>query len=269
MSSKSPPSPPAWELARLADLALAIAIASPIVTRIHHWPTSRGLEDFWDAVRQLRLGWQRQLTDSPSMSPALIAEVVVAELPIRVWSTVLLASRDAIHRDEISQIVLNAFEGLAPIRQAVYQQLLDPCYADDPQIRTLDTVRRRCERWIDLLAGPSALAGDVWNFVMDPRRARDFGEESLGDDNAPTAAAVEKLATAGLRMAFMGNLPGGGVCISDFEPLARAIQNELPPHLAVQIDRISPRGKLIAPPASADPRNSPERVVRPHDPPNP
>lgn len=239
----SPPAP--WALSRVADLAFVASLAGPTVARISNWPTARGLESFWECVRQLRLGWQRRLFESTGAGQwpsELIAEILVAELPIRVWATVLLCGREATHRDDLHQIVKHAVSGLEPVRRRVYQLLMDAPDPADRHFRAIEGLRRRCDRWLDLLAGPAALSGDVWDFVSDPRRARDFGEEALGDDESPTSAAVEKLATAGLRMAFMTELPGGGWCVSDLEPLARAIQSELPPHLAAEIDQLSPSG---------------------------
>lgn len=216
------------------------------MARTSGWPSARGLESYWECVRQLRLGWQQRLPDPldrVALPCDVLAEILVAELPIRVWSTVLLCGRDATHRDDLHPIVKHAFDSLEPVRRQVYRLLLnsDP-EPDDRQVRAIDGLRRRCDRWIDLLAGPAALSADVWDFVSEPRRARDFGEEALGDDESPTSIAVEKLATAGLRMAFMVDLPGGGRSVSDFEPLARSIQAELPPHLAAEIDRLSPSG---------------------------
>ncbi len=246
MSPQESAPPIRWALPRVADLAFVASLAGPTMARTSGWPSARGLESFWECVRQLRLGWQHKLPDpkhKDTLPYDVLAEILVAELPIRVWSTVLLCGRDATHRDDLHQIVKHSFDGLEPVRRQVYRLLLncdpDP---DDQSFQAIDGLRRRCDRWIDLLAGPAALSADVWDFVSDPRRARDFGEEALGDDESPTAVAVEKLATAGLRMAFMTNLPGGGRCASDFEPLARAIQAELPPHLAAEIDRLSPFG---------------------------
>lgn len=260
-------SPPVrWTLSRVADLAFVASLAGPTVARISNWPTARGLETFWECVRQLRLGWQQRLSESTGgteLPCEVLAEILVAELPIRVWATVLLSGRDATHRDDLHQIVKNAVAGLEPVRRRVYQLLLNTPNPTDPHFRAIDGLRRRCDRWLDLLAGPAALSADVWDFVSDPRRARDFGEESLGDDESPTSAAVEKLATAGLRMAFMTELPGGGRCASDLEPLARAIQAELPPHLAAEIDRLSPFGPKelrIAAADSDEPVDADDRV---------
>lgn len=238
-------SPSPWALSRVADLAFVASLAAPTVARTSGWPSSRGLERFWEAVRQLRLGWQQKLPETPgpgALPCEVLAEILVTELPIRVWATVLLCGRDATHRDDLHQIVKHAVAGLEHVRRRMYRQLLNAPDPSDPRCRAVESLRRRCDRWIDLLAGPAALSADVWDFVCDPRRARDFAEEALGDDESPTSAAVEKLATAGLRMAFLADLPGGGQSISDLEPLARAIQVELPPHLAAEIDRLSPTG---------------------------
>lgn len=259
-------SPPIrWALPRVADLAFVASLAGPTMARTSGWPSTRGLESYWECMRQLRLGWQQRLPD-PKIKGALpcdvLAEILVAELPIRVWSTILLCGRDATHRDDLSQIVKHAFDSLEPIRRQIYRLLLNyNPEPDDRSYRAIDGLRRRCDRWIDLLAGPAALSADVWDFVSDPRRARDFGEEALGDDESPTSAAVEKLATAGLRMAFMAELPGGGHCVSDFEPLARAIQAELPPHLAAEIDLLSPFGSAGSWTASTDlpPPSAPDK----------
>lgn len=256
MSPQESTPPIRWALPRVADLAFVASLAGPTMARTTGWPSARGLESFWECVRQLRLDWQQKLPDPKDKCPLpydVLAEMLVAELPIRVWSTVLLCGRDATHRDDLHQIVKHAFDGLEPVRRQVYRLLLncdpDP---DDQSFQAIDGLRRRCDRWIDLLAGPAALSADVWDFVSDPRRARDFGEEALGDDESPTSVAVEKLATAGLRMAFLADLPGGGRCVSDFEPLARAIQTELPPHLAAEIDRLSPLGSAGSWTASTD-----------------
>lgn len=131
-------------------------------------------------------------------------QLLLTEMLTRTWGAVLTAcdlQRDQRHSRQIARSVLNTHQ---QCRVSVLRLLVHADSLPIERIAELDRLRRRIERWTDLLVGPYvARFGDKLDpFAFDPRRARDFGEEQFESRFQTTSQPSWSFLLAGLRSAF-------------------------------------------------------------------
>jgi len=167
-----------------------------------YWQHSQGVLRRW----RVMLDDRANLADS-AVRPRLLsvaADVLVSELLTRVWGAVLTASdlqRRERHSEPIARSVLAAHQ---QCRVSVMRLLMNSFVLPREKLAELDRLRRRVERWTDLLLGPLvARYGDaIKEFAFDHRRASEFGHEQFVARFRTTAPPTWSFLLAGLRSAF-------------------------------------------------------------------
>ncbi|MBC8116131.1 MAG: hypothetical protein H7062_17230 [Candidatus Saccharimonas sp.] len=198
-------------------------------------PSSNSLRDFWQQTRELQKHWTSRLdawsaeTD-PELSQLaeLSIQLFTSELLTRVWSTVLLGIDQQTGRDDLSRIARNAVSGLLQVRHGVMSRLLQQPDSLSKHVAEIERMRRRCDRWADLLIGNLAGSRELFEFAFEVERARDFATESMDYDPSTGPHPVEHLVAAGLRMAFLGQLPETPLTEPAFLRLVQSILGALP-----------------------------------------
>lgn len=172
------------------------------------------LHAYWKSSQTRLKCWFAGLRTTPSRGTAtlplyhrrqmvcLSREILVAELLTRVWSSVLLA-RDVFHgHDECQQLARHVFLGQMEARQEVLRMLEYPNRLPARQAVVVDRLRRRVERWTDVLVGPLVRKYDVTDFVFDVERARDFGTTQPPAALSTMNLAMSQLTLVGLSHAI-------------------------------------------------------------------
>lgn len=175
----------------LAELAALVAIHSPVIVqgagRVPHgaseqyWTASKCRLDRWGRVlRKLTAAAgepQRPATLTwPRVRPVL-EEILVAELLTRLW-TAAAAAYDAAHGDQdLEPIARNILSGHLDARRRLLGLLADGRAIALPEAVKLNHLRRRVERWNDMLLAHLARQTDITEFAFEPDRARDFAED--------------------------------------------------------------------------------------------
>ena len=152
-----------------------------------------GIEDYWVASKCRLDRWGRAMrrigASAGANTPAderadwpflrgVLEEVLTGEILTRTWAAVLTAhdrTRDGHHSEPIARSVLIAH---LEARHRVLTLLVRGGALGLAWGVRLNRLRRRCERWTDMLIG--YLIGvdpDVAEFAVDPDRARDFSED--------------------------------------------------------------------------------------------
>ncbi len=134
----------------------------------------------------------------------IASDLLIGELLTRVAGAVLTACdrRQRLRRAEpIARNVLTVHQ---QCRASVLRLLLHSTCLPADQLAELDRLRRRVERWTDVLIGPlvAHYGNELADFAFDPRRARDFGEEQSLARFGSTARPAWSFLLAGLRSAF-------------------------------------------------------------------
>ena len=198
-------------------------------------PSPNSLRDFWQQTRELQKHWTAQLDAwsaeadlELSQLTELSTQLFASELLSRVWSTVLLGIDQQTGRDDLSRVVRNAVSGLLQVRHGVMSRLLQQPESLSKHVAEIERMRRRCDRWTDLLIGNLAGSRDLFEFAFEVERARDFATESMEYDPSTGPHPVEHLVAAGLRMAFIGQLPDTPLAEPAYLRLVQSILGALP-----------------------------------------
>lgn len=141
---------------------------------------------------------------------AIASDLLVGELLTRVSGAVLTACDRQRRLRRAEPIARNVLAVHQQCRASVLRMLLHSTCLPAEQLAELDRLRRRIERWTDLLLGPlvAHYGDDLADFAFDPRRARDFGEEQFGARLRSNAQPAWSFLLAGLRSAFPSEAPG-------------------------------------------------------------
>ena len=196
----------------LAELALIVARVARANIDDTTIPSEESLRTFWQCGRSLEKRWMNVLGDWTSagefdveLLSRVAARLFACDLLVRTWSTTLAGIDRRTSREDMTPIARNVVNGLARVRNGVLARLLKVEVVES--IVGIDRLRRRCERWTDVLVGATARRCYSFEFSYDPARARDFSDESFREDPATGPNAAEHFMSAGLRLNFIRNLP--------------------------------------------------------------
>ena len=224
---------PGLTVKSLAEVAWLVSQVGRRMIETQTEPSSAALRDFWQHTRQLQRDWDEFLDDDPFGTPTdttrfedMAAQLLTTELLARVWATILGGIDQRTGRRDLTRIATNAVSGLLQVRHRMLAQLLNPSAPAGPWAANLDRLRRRCDRWTDLLIGNICGRDDFFQFAFDPDRARDFAEESREQD--PNSHPVELLIAAGVRLSFLGRLPEVALPSPAFEGIIQSILGSIP-----------------------------------------
>ncbi len=175
------------------------------------------VQEFWQHSRQRLHSWMRMLrshdhsSDSATETDPLaswqriepvLAEIFVSEIITRVWSAVLTASDIVRNDNQAAPVASTVMLGHMKARHAALTAMVDGLHNSDADLKALDQLRRRSERWSDLLLGHLVHRYPVSRFAVDRRRAHEFGHEHLSTQIDDPDAAVWNLVLAGLRISY-------------------------------------------------------------------
>lgn len=154
----------------------------------------------------------------------IASDLLIGELLTRVAGAVLTACdrRQRLrHAEPIARNVLTVHQ---QCRASVLRLLLHSTLLPADQLAELDRLRRRVERWTDVLLGPlmTHYGNDLSDFAFDPRRALDFGEDQSQARFSSSARPAWSFLLAGLRSAFP-NHPSHASSCDPTIPILRSI----------------------------------------------
>lgn len=177
------------------QLAAYLALNAPNYFRDQGVILSNGLEPYWVASKcrldrwGIRLKTHAQLVstgkrdDMPRYWNAVrpvFEEILVGDVLTRVWMS-LSSAHDRITRRNVAEpIARSVFLGHMEARNRALTLLLSGKGLDASLMVPLNRLRRRCERWTDMLLGHIAADTDVNNFGYDQDRVREFGSDIRG-----------------------------------------------------------------------------------------
>jgi hypothetical protein len=197
-------------------------------------PSPGPMQAFWQNARSLQAHWTGQLDVwSSATDPDLdhleeiAGQLFTTELMCRVWATVLAEIDRQTGRSDLTRIARNTVNGLLQVRHRVMTHMVDVPAAQESRAAEIDRLRRRCDRWTDLLVGNTSGLEGTFDFAMNAERARDFAEE-YAEEASVSRNAMNRLAAAGLRLAFVSQLPDVALNEPEFEKLTQSILTVLP-----------------------------------------
>ncbi len=223
---------------QLAEFTVLVAAQAPLLIEGTS-PISDGpLWVYWQYSKSMLSRWRRIVDDAVSQphseqSDSLLqiaSDILTSELLTRVWGAVLVAcdERQRVRRSgPIAQSVLTAHQ---QSRASVLRMLVHSSALPIDQLADLDRLRRRVERWTDVLVGPLVVRyGDrLASFAFDPRRARDFGEGENQTRFQSTSQPAWSFLLAGIRTAFSHQEPANSPHNDPLLPMMRSVLATFP-----------------------------------------
>lgn len=199
------------------EIAALISAYSPhLLERRTRLPAGK-LERYWDrSKRRLHL-WlsaisnyqSRYLEVSPQerlhlwhdLEPVL-EEIFVSEILTRIWGSILVALDQESGSHDYEPIARNVLLGHLDARRRALQLLVSDSSIAIEDLSGVDRLRRRVERWTDLLLGHLTEKYPIQDFAFDTVRSQEFGTQQLLQSAERPRDQVWGLLLVGLRMAF-------------------------------------------------------------------
>lgn len=146
-----------------------------------YWSQSKCRQNRWMAALKMfeqDLRIQRGKHDPWPAMEIVIQEILLSELLTRVWSAALVA-HDAGHRtNELGGIAYSVHIGHVEAKNRAIRLLLNDPTVNAKTFDRLNCLRRKAERWTDLLLAQSPDFNTTIRFAFQPNRVKDFREEN-------------------------------------------------------------------------------------------
>lgn len=170
-------------------------------------PARPGVAKYELASRRRQARWLGELgaVEAGSADSAcvrsLFEEILTGEILTRVWGAILTAHESAAP-GEFSRTAERVLVAHVEAVNRALAILLESPRISLEQAARLNQLRRRCERWTDLLLGPLVVSHSVNRFAVDIRRAIDFADGG----RAHALQQAWPLTHAALKAAFWNEL---------------------------------------------------------------
>jgi len=175
------------------------------------------LHDYWKCCRGRTMDWLRHLDgliSEAGVTPPedhlrlwktaepLIAEVFVTEILTRVWAAILTAA-DLHRKDTVGgPIARHTLKGHTEARNRCLTLMVNSLQVPCVKMSQVERLRRKSERWSDLLIGHLVLNYQLDAFAFESSRSLEFGQSQMREIIAATDEPVWEFVLAGVRLAF-------------------------------------------------------------------
>lgn len=206
----------------LVELAAAVSAQGPALIAGNTQPSSAAIEQYWTASKCRLDRWSRTLrrfkTEAAGAGPdwraaqwpkirAVFEEILTGEILTRVFAAVM-SGHDRRHGSDVCEpAARSVLGGHLEARHRVLTILVQGPGINAEQAMLLNGLRRRCERWSDMLLGYLAEYVEIEDFAVDKQRAEDFSEDLRHQsDLSGGGSGPWALVRASMKAAFGRNL---------------------------------------------------------------
>ncbi|MHC4400170.1 MAG: hypothetical protein ACYTG0_10865 [Planctomycetota bacterium] len=205
----------------LIELAALVSVHGPVLVVGEGRVSTSALEQYWTASKSRLDRWGRALKQvsqraargelrlgAPRLANlrAVLEEIVTGEVLTRVWTAVLCAYDWRRGTDRTEPVARSVMTGHLEARHRVLTLLLNGPSIGAEEAVKLNRLRRRTERWTDLLIGYLTGLDDVSRFAVNPIRAREFAEDLRYRSHLKGGRFAWPLLVGSLRAAFARGL---------------------------------------------------------------
>ena len=247
------------ELVELAALASAHGLvlirnegaSLPIAGMGQYWSASKCRLDRWS--RALKAASRAPEESPPEMSPlerltlcqagsagpslnesllGVLEEILLSEVLTRVWAALMSAFDERHGQTENAPVAESVLAGHAEARHGALTLLVQGPGVSSRDALALNQLRRRAERWTDLLVGHLCVEHDVSRFAANPETARQFAADLRHHQAWSTDSQAWPIMLASLRAAFRQKISSGPCANGDLNrKIAAGVLGCLPPEL--------------------------------------
>ena len=204
---------------QLAQMAAIVARHGPLIAEgvdeistdvlQRYWSASKCRIDRWMGALKAARSHPKSLASQETTRRrgdivALLEEILLSEPLTRVWAIVARAHDQRHPYDEAEPIARSVLVGQIEARNRLLRLLVSGGALSAEQSISLNRLRRRVERWTDLLVGYLAKLDSTYEMAFDRERASDFSEDICCPTKQQQAAW--SLASASMQSALGGQL---------------------------------------------------------------
>ena len=209
-------------LRQMAEIAALVSAKSTLLIESPNPVPEESLQAYWTSARGRTMDWIRHLDGGllkintchkaehaaiwETLHPVL-TEVLVTEILTRVWGATLTASdrhRGIVHAEPIAK---RATDGHIEARNRAMRLMINGPGVPLMELAKVDKIRRKAERWTDLLVGHLALKYNLEHFAFESRRSLEFGQSQMRQAIEDRDEPVWEFVLAGVRMGFTSQQP--------------------------------------------------------------
>jgi DNA-directed RNA polymerase specialized sigma24 family protein len=201
----------------LAQLAALVAHHTPTIVRGSQPIREKGLEQYWTASKCRLDRWlralkahQRSLKDATEQQRGehwrflrpMLDEILLSETLTRVWAAIGSAIDGRQGKSAVEPIARSTLIGHLEARNRALQLIVFGHGLGAEDAVELNRLRRRVERWTDLMLGYVLLEHPVNEFAFDRSRADEFAEDLRHERKVGTDSRAWQLVHSSLQVAF-------------------------------------------------------------------
>jgi hypothetical protein len=203
----------------LVDVAALVALNGPALAHSGRVPQVAYLEQYWATSKNRFDSWNRVMKtcgvlgndgddgiDEWLQLRATLDEIFISEMLTRVWSAVLVACDQRLKSNTAEPIARSVMATHLEARRRALELLMQGGAPDTRQAVAVNRLRRRAERWTDVLVGGLWRLGDLGEFAIEPERAEDFAIDLATRGGQPGGPQAWRLTLVSLRNAFQAGL---------------------------------------------------------------
>jgi hypothetical protein len=208
----------------LVELAALVAVHSPVLIHGGGRVPKAAIEEYWTASRCRLDRWTRllrRLADAATQFPRpahlswtrvrpVLEEILASELLTRLWTAACVAYDNSRDEEELAPIARNLMSGHLEARCRLLHLLADGRAIELTEAVELNRIRRRVERWCDMLLAHVGRDVDISQFAFEPERAAEFADDFAFEAVNSQRQFTCQLILSSLRAAFQTCLADGG-----------------------------------------------------------
>ena len=160
----------------------------------------------------------------------LLEEILCSEMLTRCWAAVLVAYDRSRGEEYAEPIARSCLLGHIESRHRALNLLVRGKAIEHDRAIALNRLRRKVERWTDLLIANICQAGDVSDLASDPARCREFAMD-MRHQRSAVGCDAWALTTASLRSAFAELLTDDSPHAELNGRIAESVMSCFPPEL--------------------------------------
>ena len=204
----------------LIELAAIVSANGPVLIRGGAPIPKNSVDEYWSASKCRLDRWGRSLKSlsdptKDSLGPhrsrwpffqSVLEEILITEVLTRVWAAVMCSHDRHRGTELVEPVVRGVLLGHQEARHRVLTLLVSGSAIEAEDALKLNRLRRRTERWTDMLVGYLANQYEVDEFAVEPKRAKDFAEDLSYQSQLKGGQHAWPLVLSSLRAAFRAGL---------------------------------------------------------------
>lgn len=198
----------------------------PMESLERYWQASRGRMQTW-SLRLHAAAFEPLTSESlRTRAEPLLSDIFVSEILTRVWTAVMVTAAER-HDSSLGSVYRQVYCQHLDVRRDALRWLLRSDEHATHAAARIDRLRRRSERWTDLLLASLGRNPAAAEFANDVTRMRDYQRNGSATSLNELEGGSQRLIRTGLSTAFPSSLTGLPDTRSHHKEIVKAIHEAI------------------------------------------